>query len=115
MAAQADIIVIEGMSSGAVDPCCFGRRALAGAEGQRGWSVGGRKDLGHDSDAVLLAPGDHGADAVDEAHARGALGLFRHAVGGKVGNEPPQMFCQGHGWFLTDAGWGGGSYITHMA
>ena len=76
MAAQTDIVVVERVRRGAVDPGRFGRGALFLAERERGRTGGGRKDLLHDAHAILATSGDHGADAVDEAEASNALCAF---------------------------------------
>ena len=100
MAAQGDIVIVQRMGGGAVDPGGFRSRGLAVAEGQGGGTVAGCQRLGHDAHAVFVAAGDHGADGVDEAHARDAGGLLRQAVRREVGDELAKGFGQAHGMFL---------------
>ena len=109
MAAQADVVVVERVGGGAVDPGGLGGGALLCAEGEGGGAVGGRQHLLHDAHAILAAAGDHGADAVDEAEARDADGVLRQAVRREVGDELAERLCQRHGVSFPVAGQGAAS------
>ena len=97
VAAQRNVVVVERVGGRAVDPGGFRRGRRAAGEAQRGIAGAGREHLRQDARRILAPPGDHHADAVDEAGAGDARRLVRHAVGRQVGDEVTKAAGERHG------------------
>jgi hypothetical protein len=96
MTAQRDVVVVQRMGGGAVDPGRVWGRAALGGEVQRrlpGAAVAQR--LAQDLHRGLHAAGDHGADAVDEPGARDLQGRLRHLLELEIRDEAAKRLGEG--------------------
>ncbi len=87
VAAQGNVVVVQRMGGDAVDPGRIGGAGGLLAEIQRGRTRRGLQHLLQQPGRLLLPPGEHHADAVDETGPRDRGGLLGHAVGRQVGHE----------------------------
>ncbi len=96
MAAAADIVVVERVAGGAVDPGRFGRgRPLAGKI-EAGRAGHRRQPLAQQLRRRVVRAGDHRRDRVDDA---GAGGLDRRGgqfFEAEAGDEPAEFLGQRH-------------------
>jgi hypothetical protein len=80
MAAQRNIIEIERMGRGAVDPGRLRRVGLAFAEIQRGLAGTRIENLTQNAGRLLFTACDHDANTVDESRAGDGRSLRGHTV-----------------------------------
>src|SRR5689334_20401555 len=97
MAAAADIIIVERVPGGAVDPRRFRRgRSLAG-EIEAGRASRRREPLAQELRRIVIRAGDHRRDRVDDAGAGGLDYLRRQVLKAQIGDKPTEILGQWHG------------------
>ncbi len=97
MAAQrGDIVVIERMPGGAVDPCRLRRRRALAGEIQCRLAAGGRQRAAQQLGCRVLRPGDHRGDAIGKADARHLDRLGRQPLERKLRDKAAEILGQRH-------------------
>src|SRR6185312_14785187 len=94
MTTQGDVIIVEGMRSGAVDPGGFRRGYAWAGKVEAGLAGGWRQHLVQEARRLLDAARDQRADAVGKAGLNDAERRRRNALEPDAGNETTERLGQ---------------------
>jgi hypothetical protein len=97
VAAAADIVVVERVPGGAVDPRRLGRGCAIAREIEAGRAWHGRQPSPQQLRSGIVRAGDHRRDRVDDTGAGDLDRLRRQALKRQAGDKPAEFLGQRHG------------------